>query len=99
YIGADFDRVVVHHGDTGNTPHGNGTGGSRGLAVGGAALVLSLNKIRTKADRIAAHSLEAAAEDIELVDGKYRVKGVPTGGVTLTEIAQAAYGASLPEDI
>ena len=29
---------------------------------------------------IAAHMLEAAVEDIELVDGKYRVKGVPTGG-------------------
>ena len=77
YIGADFDKVVVHHGDTGNTPHGNGTGGSRGLAVGGAALVLSLNQIQAKAERIAAHMLEAAVEDIELVDGKYRVKGVP----------------------
>ena len=55
YIGADFDKVIVHHGDTGNTAHGNGTGGSRGLAVGGAALVLSLNQIRAKANRIAAH--------------------------------------------
>ena len=27
YIGADFDTVVVHHGDTGNTPQGNGTDG------------------------------------------------------------------------
>jgi CO/xanthine dehydrogenase Mo-binding subunit len=24
YIGADFDRIVVHHGDTANTPQGNG---------------------------------------------------------------------------
>ena len=38
-IGADFEKVILHHGDTGNTPQGNGTGGSRGLAVGGAALV------------------------------------------------------------
>ena len=51
YIGADFDKVIVHHGDTGNTPHGNGTGGSRGLAVGGAALVLSLNKIAGEGER------------------------------------------------
>ncbi len=87
YIGADFDKVIVHHGDTGNTAHGNGTGGSRGLAVGGAALVLSLNKIKEKATRIAAHKLEAAVEDIELAEGKYRVKGVPTGGLTLAEVA------------
>jgi CO/xanthine dehydrogenase Mo-binding subunit len=99
YIGADFDRVIVHHGDTGNTPHGNGTGGSRGLAVGGAALVLSLNQIQAKARRIAAHMLEAAVEDIELVDGTYRVKGVPTTGATLAEIAKLAYGDGLPADI
>ena len=100
YIGADFDKVIVHHGDTGNTPHGNGTGGSRGLAVGGAALVLSLNKIKEKAKRIAAHMLEAAVEDIELADGKYRVKGVPTGGVYPGRDRRSiAYGGSLPEDI
>ena len=58
-IGADFDEVVVHHGDTANTPQGNGTMGSRGLAVGGAALMLSLDKIKEKASRIAAHMLEA----------------------------------------
>ena len=99
YIGADFDRVVVHHGDTGNTAHGNGTGGSRGLAVGGAALVVSLNKIKEKAVRLAAHKLEAAVEDIELADGRYRVKGVPTGGLDLSEVADFAYSGDLPEEI
>ncbi|MEJ7837764.1 MAG: xanthine dehydrogenase family protein molybdopterin-binding subunit [Thermomicrobiales bacterium] len=98
YVGADFEGVVVNHGDTGNTPQGNGTMGSRGLAVGGAALVLSLNKIQDKAKRIAAHLLEAATEDIELVDGKYQVKGVPAGGLTLADIAEQAYGGSLPAD-
>ena len=43
--------------------------------------------------------LEAAPEDIELVDGTYRVKGVPEGGETLAQIAQAAYGGGLPADI
>src|SRR5829696_381439 len=99
YIGADFDKVIVQHGDTGNTPHGNGTGGSRGLAVGGAALVLSLNQIQAKARRIAAHMLEAAVDDIELVEGTYRVRGVPTTGATLADIAKQAYGDSLPADI
>jgi carbon-monoxide dehydrogenase large subunit len=99
YIGADFDKVVVHHGDTGNTAHGNGTGGSRGLAVGGAALVVSLTKIREKASRLAAHKLEAAVEDIELADGRYRVKGVPTGGLGLADVAELAYSGDLPEEI
>jgi carbon-monoxide dehydrogenase large subunit len=98
YIGADFDSIEVHHGDTGNTPQGNGTMGSRGLAVGGAALVISLNKIQEKAKRIAAHLLEAAIEDIEIVDGKYQVKGVPARGLSLADIADAAYGDDLPDD-
>ena len=99
YIGADYDRVQVHHGDTGNTPQGNGTMGSRGLAVGGAALVLSLNKIKEKASRIAAYMLEAAVEDIELVDGKYQVKGTPSTGLSLGDIAAKAYSGDMPDEI
>ena len=98
-LGADFDQVVVHHGDTSNTPEGNGTMGSRGLAVGGGALMLSVEQIREKAFKIAAHLLEASVDDIELVDGKYRVKGAPDRGVTLAEIAEAAYGGKIPEDM
>jgi CO/xanthine dehydrogenase Mo-binding subunit len=99
HIGASFDDVVVHHGDTGNTPQGNGTMGSRGLAVGGAALMISLDKIREKAKQIAAHMLEAAVEDIEIEEGVYRVKGVPTRSVTLADIADLAYSSKLPDEI
>ena len=99
HIGADFERIVVHHGDTSTNPQGNGTMGSRGLAVGGAALMMSLNKIKDKAIRIAAHMLEAAVEDIEVVDGKYQVKGVPDRGVGLGDIAEKAYSGDLPDEI
>ncbi len=98
-IGADFEAVVVHHGDTANTPQGNGTMGSRGLAVGGAALMLALDKVRAKASRIAAHLLEAAIDDIEVSDGKFRVRGVPDRGVTLADIAGLAYSGDLPTEI
>ncbi len=98
YIGANFDSVVVHHGDTRNTPQGNGTMGSRGLAVGGAALMRSLDKIREKATKIAAHLLEASPDDIELDNGMYRVKGVPDQGVDLAAIAAVAYDGSLPDE-
>lgn len=99
YIGADFESIVVHHGDTANTPQGNGTMGSRGLAVGGAALMMSLDKIREKASRIAAHILEASVEDIELIEGRYQVKGVPGRGVTLADIADKAYSDDLPDGV
>lgn len=98
-IGADFNDVVVHHGDTANTPQGRGTMGSRGLAVGGAALMASLRKIQEKAKAIAAHILEASVDDIEVEDGKFRVKGVPDTGVTLSEISALAYSGDLPDDM
>ena len=100
-LGVDFDRIVVNHGDTQNTPQGNGTMGSRGLAVGSGALMLSIEKVREKARQVAAHLLEAAVEDIELADGKFRVRGVPDRGVTLAEIAERTYGDAddLPPEI
>ena len=99
HLGASFDDVVVHHGDTNTNPQGNGTMGSRGLAVGGAALLMSLNKIKTKAMQIAASMLEASPEDIELVDGRYQVRGVPDRGVSFADIAQRAYSGDMPDDI
>jgi carbon-monoxide dehydrogenase large subunit len=98
HLGVDFDQVVVRHGDTLNTPMGNGTGGSRSLAVGGTAILNAALKVQDKAKRIAAHLMEAAAEDI-VVDGGYRVRGVPDRVVTLGQIAAKAYGAGLPSGI
>jgi carbon-monoxide dehydrogenase large subunit len=98
-LGVDFDRVVVYHGDTNNTPQGRGTMGSRGLAIGGSALVLSVDKLREKARRIAANLLEASLDDIELEGGRYRVKGAPDRSVTLDQIAANAYSGRVPEDL
>ena len=97
-LGVTMDVIGVTHSDTLNTPQGNGTMGSRGLAVGGGAVVLAMNKVQERAKAIAAHLLEAAPEDIEIEDGSFRVKGVPDRGVALAEIAAAAYGGSLPPE-
>ena len=97
-LGVSMDVIGVTHSDTLNTPQGNGTMGSRGLAVGGGAVVLAMNKVQERAKAIAAHLLEAAPEDIEVEDGSFRVKGVPDRGVALADIAAAAYGGSLPPE-
>jgi carbon-monoxide dehydrogenase large subunit len=90
-LGITPDMVDVVHGDTGTGPFGLGTYGSRSLAVGGESIARSANKLVEKAKRIAAHNLEAAPEDIELTDGKFAVKGSPDKGLTIAEIAGAAY--------
>lgn len=100
-LGADFDEITVHHGDTASNPQGNGTMGSRGMAVGGAAIMASSVKIRDKAMAIAGHKLEVAPGDIEYdrESGRYRVKGSPDQALSLKEIAAAAYAGGLPSDI
>jgi aerobic carbon-monoxide dehydrogenase large subunit len=99
HLGVDYDKVVVRHGDTASVPQGHGTGGSRSLAVGGTAMLNAATKVQDKARRIAAAMLEAAADDVVLADGRYQVKGAPTSGVTLAEIAQRAYSDNVPGDL
>ena len=98
-LGVDFDRIVVYHGDTNNTPQGRGTMGSRGLAIGGSAVIMSTDKIRDKARHLAASILEASYDDIELAGGKYRVKGAPDRAVTMDQIAAVAYGGKVPAEL
>ncbi|MGH2946277.1 MAG: xanthine dehydrogenase family protein molybdopterin-binding subunit [Solirubrobacteraceae bacterium] len=95
-LGISPENVDVIHGDTATGPYGMGTYGSRSLAVGGEAAARSAVKVADKARRIAAHQLEAAAEDIELRDGRFSVKGSPDKGMTLAEVAGAAY---VPENV
>jgi aerobic carbon-monoxide dehydrogenase large subunit len=96
-LGVDPAVVEVIHGDTGTGPEGRNTYGSRSLAVGGEALARCAIKIADKAKAIVADQLEAAADDIELADGKYSVKGSPDKGMTLAEVAGAAYLNLVPE--
>ena len=98
-LGVAMSDIIVVHGDTARTPPGIGTFGSRGLVVGGSALVRALEPIKEKARRIAAHLLEAAPEDIELREGRFGVTGTADRSVTLKEIAAVAYGQRLPPDI
>ncbi len=98
-IGANYEDIIVRHGDTGSQPMGVGTFGSRSLAIGGSSILRASERVRDKAIKIAAHVLEASPSDIEFADGEYRVKGVPSRSLSLTDIASRAYSDRLPDDI
>ena len=87
-LGIPVENVDVVHGDTGRVPFGMGTYGSRSISVGGAAIMKALDKIETKAKKIAAHLMEASDADIEFANGEFTVKGtdkkIPFGQVALT---------------
>ncbi len=63
------------HGDTDKVQFGLGTYGSRSGSVGMSAIQVALDKIITKARKIAGHLLEAGEGDIVFEDGRFTVAG------------------------
>ncbi|MBS1811160.1 MAG: molybdopterin-dependent oxidoreductase [Acidobacteria bacterium] len=97
-LGIDMNDVLVIHGDTSIVQYGIGTFGSRGLAVGGAALVCATEKVVKKAKALAAHLLGTGADSLSFENGKF--VGAPDDRtLTIQEVALAAHtAASIPED-
>ncbi|MFM2035911.1 MAG: Carbon monoxide dehydrogenase large chain [Pseudomonadota bacterium] len=89
-LGIAVEAVDVVHGDTGRVPFGMGTYGSRSISVGGAAIMKALDKIETKAKKIAAHLMEASDADVEFANGEFTVKGTDKK-VTFGQVALTAY--------
>ncbi len=97
-LGVPIDDVIVQHSDTLGTPFGYGSYASRSAAVGAVAVHMSVQKIKEKARRLAAHLLEASEADIVYEDGRAHVKGTPDRAKTIQELALAAsVGYTLPK--
>mgnify|MGYP000002474119 FL=1 len=98
-MGIPLEDVEIIHGDSESVAFGMGTYGSRSLAVGGSAIVLSIDKVLEKGAKIAAHLLEANADDLDYSGGKWTVKGtdksIAFGDVSLTAYVPHNY----PEDL
>jgi aerobic carbon-monoxide dehydrogenase large subunit len=91
-LGVSMDNVVVLHGDTALIQYGVGTFGSRGMALGGTSLLMSLNKVKDKARAIASHMMEAPPENLEFGEGKVFLKGDPSKFILFQQVVEAAYG-------
>ncbi len=98
-LGVPFEDVEVLHGDTQISTKGYDTYGSRSLVIGGEALVRAADKVIEKARPIAAHLLEASADDLEFSGGRFTVKGTDQG-MGIAEIATAVFAAhNLPDGV
>jgi carbon-monoxide dehydrogenase large subunit len=58
-----------------------------------------LTRSSTRPRAIVAAELEAAAEDIEVADGKFSVRGSPDKGMALADVAGIAYIGAVPENM
>lgn len=98
-LGIPLADVEIIHGDSDAVAFGMGTYGSRSLAVGGSAIVKSIEKVLEKGAKIAAHKLECSADDLDFADGKWTVKGtdksIGFGDVALTAYVPHVYPANL----
>ncbi|TAE22040.1 MAG: xanthine dehydrogenase family protein molybdopterin-binding subunit [Cytophagales bacterium] len=98
-LGIAMEDVELVHGDSDTVAFGMGTYGSRSLAVGGSAIMKSIDKVLEKGAKIAAHKLECAEGDLEYGEGKWTVKGtdksIGFGDVALTAYVPHVYPAGL----
>ena len=89
-LGLDASQIRVVQGDTDLVPSGL-TGGSRFLAIGGAAAMSAADEVIEQGKDSAASLLEAAPADIEYGDGAYRIAGTDRA-VSLFQAAQGSRG-------
>jgi aerobic carbon-monoxide dehydrogenase large subunit len=95
-----IEDIEIIHGDTGQVQFGMGSYGSRSGPVGVSAIFMSLQKVKEKAKKIAAHLLEANEADVVFDEGKYTVKGAPGKSKSFFDVSLMAYLAhNLPKGL
>jgi len=91
-LGIDPSAVDGVQGDTALVPRGMGSAGSRSAQVGGSAVKVAAEHVVDKARRLAAHALEAAVEDLELLPGRgFAVRGVPASVMSWADLSRLAH--------
>jgi len=98
HLGAALDDIHLIQGDTAATPYGPGTSGSRSAIVASGAAAQASGSMRERVLAIAGALLEADPADLAMTDSRISVAGDPDSGLSLAEVAAAAYlnPASLP---
>lgn len=92
-LNIDMDDITVIQGDTERVKNGAGTGGSRSIHIGGAAVIEAAKLVRSKAAPLVAQALEASETDITFEDGLFRAG---TSNRTMTiEDAMTQFSAQL----
>ena len=99
-LGIPMDKITLVNSDTDRVPRGAGTMGSRSLQTAGSAIHVASNEVLERARHVAAHMLEASADDIVVGEGGLHVAGVPARVLSWGELAEASRDASrLPDGL
>ncbi len=98
-LGIDADKIRYRWGDSDLVTMGIGTFGSRSAQLAGSAIVGAADRLIEKGRHIAAHMMEAAADDIVFERGRFLIAGTDRA-VSIDDVARRAFqSAQLPGDI
>jgi carbon-monoxide dehydrogenase large subunit len=86
-LGVAVTDIRVVTGDTAAFHWGTGSFASRGAVVAGNAVHAAAVSVRRKVLKLAGKVLETPEDELELVDGKARVAGIPQKSISLGELA------------
>ena len=85
-FGYPVEKVRIETGETGSAPYGAVAAGSQTTYSLGGAVHEAAVEARRQLLEIATEELEAAPEDLELIDGRVAVRGVPERFVEITQL-------------
>jgi CO/xanthine dehydrogenase Mo-binding subunit len=89
-FGLPVEDIQVMNADTEAAPYAGASGGSKITYTVGAAVERAARDARRQLFTIAATELEAAVEDLEVVDRAVRVRGVPDRALAIADIAKSS---------
>ncbi len=98
-LGIPFDKIKLLQGDSDELTAGGGTGGSRSIMASGGAISGAASIVVERGRRLAAHALEAAAEDIEFSAGRFTIAGTDRGMDIMDLAARARAMTDLPDGL
>jgi CO/xanthine dehydrogenase Mo-binding subunit len=87
-FGVEPDKVNVLVGDTSVAPHSATSSGSQVTYSVGPAVIEAAREARRQLFEIATEELEAAPEDLDIIDGRVAVKGAPTRSVEIIKLVE-----------
>lgn len=88
----DADNIAVTTAPTDAAPFAGGTGGSKITYTVGKAVQRAAEDALHQILAVASEALEAAPDDLEVVDGSVRVRGVPGAAISLKDLAGRTMG-------
>ena len=96
-LGVKVDTVRVTHGDTDATPYGGGTWASRGVGIGGEAVLKASRILKENILNIAAVIMQSEVNNLDVQDD-HVIRKDGGEGISLKDLAQIVYyrGHELP---